>query len=380
MKKSKKEVLTFGFASFFNDLGSDMVAPVWPLFVTSILGANMAVLGLLDGLGVALVSISNAVSGWLSDKIGRRKIFIYIGYLLSGLSRIGYYLSPSWHYLIPFKAVDRVGKIRGAPRDALISEISEKKKRGEAFGLLRSMDSLGALVGTIITYIIISTVSVRNILLIAAIPSTISALIIFLIVKERRTKKLHTPIRLIRLDHNLKVFFLISGLLAFSTLSYSFLLVYAKESGYSDGNVILLYLVFNLIYTIFSYHFGKLADKKGRKFVIIISMILYTLMCAGFVINNSPLWILLLFVLFGLFNASFDPVKRAFVTDLAPKNAKASVVGLYQMLTGLIALPSGFLMGLLWEFNPLYPFATAGLLTSTSIFLMGFIKERNRQG
>ncbi len=374
-KKSRKEVLKFGLASFFNDLGSDLVAPIWPIFVTTILNANMTILGFLDGLGVAIVSFSNALSGWLSDKLGKRKLFIYLGYLLSGLARIGYFISPSWHYVAPFKAVDRVGKIRGAPRDALITEITNKKTRGEGFGLLRSMDSLGAVAGTITAYFLISFVSIRNIILIAAVPSFLSAVIIFFFVKDEKTEKLHTPIKDIKLDHNLKLFFLISALFSFATLSYSFLLVFAKNYGFNEANVILLYLLFNIVYTIFSYQFGKLADKKGRKFVVIISMILYTVMCAGFLIVNHTFIVLFLFVLFGLFNASFDPVKRTFVADLAPKRAKGSVLGGYEMLTGLIALPSGVLMGYLWELNIAIPFILAGILSIIAVLLMGFVKE-----
>lgn len=370
MKNNKKELWSFGFASFFNDLGSDLIAPIWPLFITTILGANMIVLGFLDGFGIAIVSISNALSGWLSDKIGKRKLFIYLGYLLSGLARVGYYISPTWHYLIPFKAIDRVGKIRGAPRDAFVSEITEKKNRGKWFGLLRSMDALGAVFGTIVAYVLITFVSVRNILLIAAVPSTISALIIFLTIKEKKVKQLHTPIKKIKLDKNLKKFFIISIIFSFATLSYSFLLVFAKQFGFSDSNVILLYFLFNIVYSLFAYQFGKLADKKGRKFVVVLSMIIYSIMTIGFVFANNSFVIVLLFLLFGLFNAAFDPVKRTFVTDLAPKNAKASVIGIYQMVTGLIALPSGLVMGYLWELDSILPFITAGILTIISLFLM----------
>ncbi|MBN1923487.1 MAG: MFS transporter [Nanoarchaeota archaeon] len=375
-KKSKKELLTFGLASFFNDIGSDLVAPIWPIFVKVILGANMTVLGFLDGLGIALVSVSNAFSGWLSDKLGKRKLFIYVGYLLSGLARVGYFISPSWHYLAPFKAIDRVGKIRGAPRDALVTELSKKSNRGASFGILRSLDSLGAVTGTIIAYLIISFVSIRNILLIAAVPSVLSALIVFLFVKDRRTEKLHTPLSKIRFNKNLKIFFIISMLFSFATLSYSFLIVFAEDYGFSESNVILLYLLFNIIYTIFSYQFGKLADKKGRKFVVVLAMITYFLMCAGFLMVSNAFIVLILFVLFGLFNAAFDPVKRTFIADLAPKDARGSVLGGYEMFTGLIALPSGVLMGYLWDFNPSLPFITAGGMTLVSVMLMGLIKEK----
>jgi len=118
-KETRKTVRTFAFASFLNDLGSDMIYPVWPLFVTSVLGANMAVLGFIDGLGEAIVSISQAASGYVSDRLRRRKIFIWTGYLFGSLSRIGYALSTLWQHLIPFKIMDMAGKIRGAPRDAI---------------------------------------------------------------------------------------------------------------------------------------------------------------------------------------------------------------------------------------------------------------------
>jgi MFS family permease len=375
-KKSNVEILTFGLASFFNDLGSDMIAPIWPLFVTTILGANMILLGFIDGLGIALVSISNAVSGLLSDKIGNRKIFIWVGYFLSGIARLGYFISPSWHYLIPFKSIDRVGKIRGAPRDALISEITTKKTRGKAFGLLRSLDSFGAVIGTLITYLIISKFGIRNILLFAAFPSFISSILIFLIIKERKIKKLHIPIKNIKLNKNLKLFFLISALFSFVTFSYSFLLIFAKNQGFSDSNIILLYFVFNIIYSIFSFQFGKLSDKFGRKIIVILSFIIYTIMCLSFTLVTSHFGVLLLFILFGFFNASWDPVKRTFVSELSPKNSKASVIGLYQMITGLLALPSGLIMGYLWEINYKIPFLIAGLTSLILIFLMKLIKEK----
>jgi len=127
-KETRKTVRTFALASFLNDLGSDMIYPIWPFFVISVLGANMAVLGFIDGLGEAIVSISQAASGYISDRIRKRKIFIWTGYLLGSSSRVGYALSTVWQHLIPFRVLDRAGKIRGAPRDAIIADISSKEK------------------------------------------------------------------------------------------------------------------------------------------------------------------------------------------------------------------------------------------------------------
>jgi MFS family permease len=142
--------MTFALASFLNDFGSDMVYPIWPLFVTSILKADMAVLGFIDGLGDAVVSISQAISGYLADRLRRRKIFVWTGYLFGSASRIGYAFSTVWGYLIPFRILDRAGKMRGAPRDAIIADISTDENRGKNFGLLRAMDNLGAVCGIIV--------------------------------------------------------------------------------------------------------------------------------------------------------------------------------------------------------------------------------------
>ena len=129
-EENKKSIRVFAWASFLNDLGSDMIYPVWPLFVTSFMGANMAMLGLIDGLGEAFVSISKAISGYISDRVRKRKFFIWSGYILGSLSRFGYAFAPAWQWLIPLKILDRSGKIRSAPRDALVADISNNKNRG----------------------------------------------------------------------------------------------------------------------------------------------------------------------------------------------------------------------------------------------------------
>ncbi len=147
---SIKTIRTFALAFFLNDLGSDLIYPVWPLFVTTILKANMTVLGFLDGLGEALVSISQAGSGYISDRIKKRKVFIWTGYLLGALSRVGYSISTIWPHLVPFRVLDRMGKIRSAPRDAIVADVSTKENRGKNFGLLRAMDHLGAVFGILI--------------------------------------------------------------------------------------------------------------------------------------------------------------------------------------------------------------------------------------
>ena len=164
-KDKKKTIRLFQWASFLNDMGSDMIYPVWPLFITTVLKADMVALGFLDGLGEALVSISQAASGYLSDRIRKRKVFIWSGYLCSAISRVGYSLSGTWQHLIPFRILDRAGKMRGAPRDAMIADLSAKENRGKNFGLLRTMDNLGAVCGILICIMLAGPLGYRKLFL-----------------------------------------------------------------------------------------------------------------------------------------------------------------------------------------------------------------------
>jgi sugar phosphate permease len=184
--ENKRSIRTFAWASFLNDFGSDMIYPVWPLFVTSVMGANMATLGLIDGLGEAFVSISKAISGYISDRIRKRKFFIWSGYILGSISRFGYALAPSWQWLIPLKILDRSGKIRSAPRDALVADISNDQNRGGNFGLMKAMDNLGAVCGIIVCLLLFEHIGFTKLFFIAALPSLVSAFLIYTYIKENK--------------------------------------------------------------------------------------------------------------------------------------------------------------------------------------------------
>ncbi len=381
MKEEESKNLTIGTfsaASFLNDFGSDMIFPIWPLFVTSVLGADMAILGLIDGLGDALVSLSQASSSYLSDRVGKRKVFIWTGYLCGSLSRIGYGLSKVWQQLIPFKILDRSGKVRGAPRDAIVADISTEQNRGRNFGLLRAMDNLGAVCGIITCILLFNYLGweYNSIFLLASIPSLISALLVLLLIKERKTKGIFKGLSLKDLGGNLKLFLFLSAVFALGAFSYSFLLVYAKESGFEAGFVPVLYLLFTPVASLMSLPFGKLADKVGRKAVLVLSYSFFGLMCLGFVYVGSSEGVMMLFVLYGLHRAAAEPAQRAFVSELSPPRYRASILGAFQLIVGLCALPASPIAGVLWEtFEKFAPFAFSLSLTVLAIILMGFVKE-----
>lgn len=381
-KETKKTIRTFALASFLNDLGSDMIYPIWPLFVTSVLGAPMSALGFIDGLGEAIVSISQAVSGYISDRIRKRKIFVWTGYLFGSLSRVGYAISSVWQHLIPFRILDRAGKIRSAPRDAIIADISTKENRGKNFGLLRAMDNLGAVCGIIVCILFFKLLGYRNLFLLAAIPSVIGASLIFHLIKEKKPAdiKIYKGLSLKDLDKNFKLFLLLSSFFALGSFSYSFLLIYAKEFGFQTAFVPVLYLVFTAVASIFSVPFGKLSDKIGRKQVLMLSYIFWGLVCLSFIFFRSHLAIILAFVLYGLHKGALEPVQKTFVSELSPIKYRASSLGGFQMVVGLCALPASLIAGILWDKISIFmPFYFSLSLTALSIIMLIFVKE-NKSG
>jgi len=376
-KETKRTMAVFSSASFLNDFGSDMIYPIWPLFVTEFLKANLAVLGLIDGLGDAIVSISQAGSGYLSDRIQKRKIFIWTGYLCGSASRVGYALSTTWQHLIPFRILDRFGKIRGAPRDAVVADLSTAKNRGRNFGLLRAMDHLGAACGVIVSILFFGYLGYRSLFLLASIPSLFGALLIFAVIKDRKTKEIYKGLSLRDLSPNLKLFLILSAVFALGSFSYSFLQVYAREFGFEERDVQLLYLIFTIIASFMSLPFGRLADKLGKKFVLFLSYSLWGALCLGFVWSRSYVGVVLLFVLYGMHLGAIQPVQRAFVSELSPTEYRASILGAFQMTVGLCALPASVIAGLLWvKFGMFVPFYFSLVLTSLTLILMLFVKEQ----
>ncbi len=377
-KENKRTVRIFAWASFLNDMGSDIIYPVWPLFVTEILKANMAVLGFVDGLGEAVVSLAKALSGYWSDRIRKRKVFIWSGYLMGAASRIGYAISTVWQHLIPFRILDRAGKIRGAPRDAIIADVSSNDNRGRNFRLMRMADNLGAVVGILICLALFKKIGYRALFILAAIPSLISVLLILIKIKEpsHTEKVIYKGITLRDLDRNFVLFMILSGIFAIGNFTYSFLLIRAKQIGFPEAFVPVLYLVYTLSASLTAYPFGRLADRIGRKTVMQMSFLLWGLVCLDVIFFQSKIMIFLMFVIYGLHKGALEPVQSTIVSELAPEKFRASSLGTYQMLIGLCAFPASLIAGFLWDkIGALAPFYLSLGLTIVASALMIFVKE-----
>lgn len=382
-EEAERTVNTFAAVSFLHDVGSDMVFPVWPLFLRNVLNANMQVLGLVDGLGDAMVSLSSAASGYASDRLKRRKVFIWPGYLMGAAARVGYAAVQSWQSVIPFKVVDRAGKIRSAPRDAIVADLSERGNRGAKFGVLRFADNLGAVVGILIAIAFVATFglsegSYRTLFVLAAVPSVLAAAVVLVAIKERHAEGVHVykGVRLRDLGRDYYLFLALSALFSLTAFSYSFLLIFAEDAGYKDALVPVLYLVFTAVATVLSIPAGRLADSWGRKRVMTLALLLWMSVAAVLLVDQSLLAVLLALVLYGAHKGMLEPVQRAFVSELAPADFRASGLGGYQMVVGLLALPAGLIAGALWEVVGSWAiFAFALALTVVAVALLQLVHE-----
>lgn len=381
-KSAQKTLRTFGIASFLNDFGGDMIFPLWPVFLTTVLGANMAVVGIIDGIGESLVSISQAISGYLADKTGKRKIFIWLGYAAAGIARLGYTIAPTWQAIIPFRVLDRSGKMRGAPRDAIIADISNIDNRAGNFGYLRMMDNLGGVFGILFSILFFETLGYTRLFLIAAIPSLIGSFLIWKRIKEKKntTPKIYKIIRLRNLNsRDLSLYMILSVIFALSTFSYSFLLLYAKELGFAVSTIPALYLLYMVISSAVSIPFGHLADKIHRKPVLMLSFIFWLLVCISFIYFHSVTSVIVAFILYGLHLGAIEPVQRALVSELSISELRASSLGTFQMFTGLAALPSSIIAGLLWhKIDITAPFYFSAGLTMIALIILLFVQEKKK--
>jgi len=346
-------VLILGLVSLLTDISSEMIYPLLPLFVTTILGAGPAFLGVIEGVAESTAALLKLASGIVSDRVQGRKRLILAGYGLSSLSRplIAVAGSPLFALLVRFS--DRIGKgVRTSPRDALIADSTAPALRGKAYGFHRSMDHVGAIIGPLLaTGLLAWFVSdLRTVFWLAAIPGLLAVILIMIKVRDmpRPTPAPHAG-HGIAPGKNIRIYLLILLLFTLGNSSDVFLLLRAGQLGVTPARIPLLWTLFHLVKMLASMPFGTLSDRIGRRRVIVAGWGVYALAYAGFGLAASELQIWLLFAWYGLFYGMTEGVEKAYLTDLARPEERGSAFGWYNFAVGIGALPASLIFGLVWQ-------------------------------
>ncbi len=356
-------VFLLGVVSLFADLAGEMIYPLVPIFLTVTLGAPPEILGVVEGVAESAASLLRVVSGWISDRIGRRKPLVLLGYGLGALGKPLLAIAFSWWFVLGARFVDRVGKgIRGAPRDALIAEWSPPAERGRAFGFHRMMDTMGAIGGPLIALAALALLenNLRLLFFIAFIPG-IAAVLFVLPVRDRPTPPTHRPppisFRLAGYSREYKAFLLVALVFALGNSSDAFLILRAKDVGLSTTSVVLAYVLYNVVYAASALPAGIVSDIAGRRNVILAGFAIFAAVYLGFAMVENALMVWVLFAIYGAYIALTDGVARALVVDLVPRDRSATALGLYNTVAGLMVLVASVTAGFLWDrVSPAAPF------------------------
>ncbi|RLG25137.1 MFS transporter [Methanosarcinales archaeon] len=380
-----RNIFILGLVSLFTDFSSQMVFPLIPLFLTTVLGAGACVVGIVEGAAETTASLLKVVSGYWSDKIKKRKIFVFFGYSLSSVTKPLFAFANVWSFVLFVRVIERIGKgLRTAPRDAIVAESCDEGVRGKAYGFHRAMDGIGSVLGAILAFLLLPVLGYRNIFLFAFIPSIIAVFVV-LFIKEKNiplkeeTREITLKSSFKKLPINLKLFISVSSIFALGHFGYAFLLLRAKNIGLADNRAILLYVFFYIIYTLCVIPSGILSDKIGRKPILMAGYLIFAITSLGLIFASNIYDILLFFVIYGIFYAMIDGVQRAFVVDLAPKHLKATALGTFHTAIGMVALPGGFIAGSLWDkISPETAFLYGFALATISMVLFIFVKDKTK--
>lgn len=363
-----RNVVALGVVSLLTDAGTEMVTPLLPLFLTTVLGAGPAFLGLVEGAAESAASLLRLLAGWWSDRLGRRKGLTLAGYTLSSATRHILALAAApWHVLV-VRLVDRVGKgIRGAPRDALLAAAAGAGQRGLVFGFHRSMDHAGAVLGPLLATGLLAVFSadLRTVFWLATIPALASVTVLALAVREEPGGPSGTeeapagPSGPLTSDARLPRFLLLVVLFTLGNSSDAFLLLKAQQTGVPVALLPILWAALHVVKALASVPGGALSDRWGRRRVLASGWLLYAAVYAGFAVVSSAAALWALTLMYGLYFGLTEGVERALIADLAPPARRATVYGWYHLAIGIAALPSSLLMGALWQaFGPGVAFAT----------------------
>jgi MFS family permease len=399
-KKEKKilgvtpNVFFMGLTSLLTDISSELIFTLVPLFLSDVLGVSSTIIGLVGGLSDSMDSLFRIFSGWLSDKIGKRKLLATLGYSISTAAKPFMLLANSWGAVLGVRLGDRLGKgTRSSSRDALIADSVEAKDRGRAFGLHRAMDTSGAVIGLIIAAIIVYMIpgdkfhltrsAYHWMILIAIVPAVLAVVILLTLVQERKKAAAAVKSGLAKaaaitpFSNQFKLYMVILAVFTLGNSSDFFLILDAQHVQTPLLEVVLMLVLFNLTYAAVATPLGVVSDKLGRKKVISVGWLIYGLVYLGFALSTHIWQLWVLFAVYGVFYGFCEGAAKAFVADMVPAERRGTAYGLYNGVVGLMALPASLIAGIVW--SRIAPAATfyigAGLALIAMVGLIFMIKE-----
>ncbi len=393
-----RNIFFLGVVSLLTDVSSEMIFTLIPLFLKNLLGVPTLIIGLVMGVTEGVESILKIFSGWLSDKVKKRKSFALLGYGLSTLAKPFMYLAAAWGHVLGVRFVDRVGKgIRTSPRDALVADSAPAEERGKSFGLHRAMDTAGAVVGLGIAAVIIflsepetlklTLDSYHSLVLVGIVPAVLAVLVLLFLVREpKKASPQDMPEKFIENPPEMKKGFgtqfkIFLGIMIIFTLGNSsdaFLILRADNLGFSAFHILLMLVLFNAVYALTSRRAGMLSDKLGRTWVIASGWFIYALVYLGFALSSGGWLIWLLFAFYGLYYGVAEGVTRALVADMAVAELRGTAYGLYHGTVGFALLAASLLAGWMWDsISPTTPFFFgAGLAALAMVALLVLLRGK----
>lgn len=371
----EKNAFFTGLTSFFTDTSTKMVYSVMPLFLLSI-GASKTTISLIEGIAESTASLLKAISGYWSDKIGKNKPFMIIGYGITAIITPLYALARIPIKILFFRFFERIGKgLRAAPRDSLISGSIKKNEAGKTFGFQKAMDNSGAIVGPLIAFLLLSIfpLNYSYIFLLATIPAILGVLTIIIFIKEAKAEKKETTnkISLKLLPKKFYFFLIIIFVFTLGNSADALLLVKTSETGIDKSYIPFVYMIFNTVSVLLAIPIGKLSDRIGREKLIILGFIVYAIVYYFFGRFNSINVFIFLFMLYGFYSALTDGSQKAMISDIVSKDLKGTGFGIYHAVLGITLLPASLIAGLLYDkVNSNAPFYFGSIMALIATILM----------
>jgi MFS family permease len=399
-------VFALGIVSLLTDISSEMLVYLVPLFLANVLAASPSIIGLIEGVAESVSGVVKLLSGAISDKIGRRRLLVGLGYGSSAAAKVLYLVATSWQIVLLARVGDRLGKgIRTAPRDALIADSTDEPYRGRAFGFHRALDTLGAFLGVLTAFVLVGMASANaqfldattfhTIVLIALVPAVLAVVVIFVAVHDvrvttparidpgteigRSATSLGRRQRITRAVRALPmpfwIFVTANTLFSLGNSSDAFLALRTQQLGVNVRDLLLMIVAFNAANALVSFPAGALSDRLGRKLPIALAWLIYAASYAGFALAASSFAVAGLWILYGAYYGINEAVGRAFVADVAPAELRATGFGVLNAAVAVAILPASIVAGILWDsFGPSAPFWFGGACALLAVLVLAMVR------